>query len=609
MNENEVPNEQVGKAEAAEPKESRSPSRRSRRKFLGEVGGIAAAGMAAGVIGLEPLLGSKRAAVEAAEITPEPDLQRRNDSYQVRHQAAIDEKNLGTFPHPTNGDEELYSNRIGNFHKTLPHDTTTGEVDQAAYDALLNALSTGNFADFEAIPRKTGANGRLANPLGGLAFNMDGPDSGAIPIGPVPPPIASAGAAVELYWEAYLRDVPFTDYNTGNAIVMQACAELSSLTDFQGPKIGGVVTPQSLFRYPYAGCLDGPMVSQFMYRNFNVDGIPVTPMMTTQLRVIIWNPDGTFNSFGTGMDWMTAFTEWLAVQDGFANPAPNIVTADGLRFIRSVRDLGSLANADNLNSTYIRAGNLAGGLGGVANGPYRTSVRQSGFSTVGGGGFLSSLLGNVHKGERHSWFTKWQLHRHLRPEAYGGLADRTMRNVTTYNLDSQLLNSQILQLIGAYNQHLNNVKFGSNETAFLLPQMARGGSPSHPSASAGHSITAGACVTVLKYWFADATIPQTNAQGAVIPKKPNRDGTALTDYIYGVDGAPLTVHGELNKLCHNLSEGRNMIGFHYRVSDDYSGNQQGEATAIRLLTEAKATYPEPAFTITFNQFDGTPVTI
>ena len=89
------------------------------------------------------------------------------------------------------------------------------------------------------------------------------------------------GEAVELYWEAYLRDVPFTDYNTGNTIVMQACAELSSLTDFQGPKIGGVVTPQSLFRYPYAGCLDGPMVSQFMYRNFNVDGIPVTPMPTS----------------------------------------------------------------------------------------------------------------------------------------------------------------------------------------------------------------------------------------------------------------------------------------------------------------------------------------
>jgi hypothetical protein len=52
-----------------------------------------------------------------------------------------------------------------------------------------------------------------------------------------------------------------------------------------------------------------------------------------------------------------------------------------------------------------------------------------------------------------------------------------------------------------------------------------------------------------------------------------------------------------------------MLGFHYRVSDNYSGNQQGEAATIRLLREAKATYPEPAFAITFNKFDGTPETI
>ena len=402
--------------------------------------------------------------------------------------------------------------------------------------------------------------------------------------------------------------MPLADYNTGNAIVMQACAELSSLTDFQGPKIGGQVTPQTLFRYPYAGCLDGPMVSQFQYRSFNVDGIPVQPMPTSQLPVIIWNPDGTFNSYGTGMDFLTSFNEWLAVQNGFANPAPAIVTADGPLFIHSVRGIAQLANSDNINSAYVRAANLMGGLGGVANGPYSTSVRQSGFSTAGGGGYLNSLLGNVHKGERHSWFTKWQLHRHLRPEAFGGLVDRKMQGVTAYNLHSQLLNSQILQLIAPYNQHLNNVKFATNETTFLLPHMGRGGAPSHPSASAGHAFTAGACVTLLKYWFADAPIPQGPLTNTT-PKKPNRTGAALDNYVYGVDGPQLTVHGELNKLCMNLSEGRNMLCFHYRVSDNYSGNQQGEAVAIRLLTEAKATYPEPNFTVTFNKFDGTPVTI
>jgi hypothetical protein len=576
------------------------------------MGGVTAAAIAVSTVGLEPLLGAKSSRVEAVEITPVPDQQRLNNAFQVRLQAAVNEKNLGTFPHPTNGDEELYPNRIGNFHKTLPHDSTTGEVDPAAYDALLHGLSTGSFADLDAVPRLPGSNGQLANPLGGLAFNLDGPDSGAIAIGPIPPPIASPGGAaevVELYWEAILRDVPLADYHIGNAIVMQACTELSGLTDFQGPKIGGLVTPQTLFRYPYAGCLDGPMVSQFLYRAFNVDGIPVQPMPASQQPVIIWNPDGTFNSWGPGRDFLTSFAEWLAVQNGFANPAAGIAL-DGNRFIRSVRDIAQLTNSDNINSVYIRAANLMGGLGGAvaATNPYTVSPRQSGFATLGGG-HLSSLLGNAHKGERHSWFTKWQLHRHLRPEAFGGLVDRTRQGFTHYDLDGQLLNSQVVEMIAAYNQHLNNVKFGTMETTYLLPQAARGGSPSHPSASAGHACTAGACVTLLKYWFDNSPIPQTNAQGAVIPKKPNRDGTALTDYIYGVDGPPLTIHGELNKLCMNLSEGRNMLGFHYRVSDNYSGDQQGEAVAIRLLTEAKATYPEPDFTVTFNKFDGTPVTI
>jgi hypothetical protein len=588
---------------STKPKSTKSNARSSRRKFLGQMSGAAVATAAVSAIGLEPLLGIEGSIAEAVEITPISDSDRSEASKDIRKAAADNEKLLGLFPHPTNGDEELYPNRIGNFHKTLPHDSLTGEVDQVAYNQMLFALSTGNFNDFEAIPRLPGA-GRIANPLGGLAFDMDGPDTFAIPIGPIPPPIASAGAAaevVELYWEAYLRDVPFTDYTTSNAIVMQACAELSSLADFQGPKIGGVVTPQSLFRYPYPGCLDGPMVSQFMYQNFTVDGIPVKPMPTSQLTVINWNANGTIKNFGSGMDWLTGFNEWLAVQNGLPNPSPTFVTTDVPRFIRSVRDLGQLAGSDNINSTYIRAANLMGVLGGVANGPYSTpNLRQSGFATVGGGGYLSSLLGNVHKGERHSWFTKWQLHRHLRPEAFGGLVDRRKRNITTYNLHPQLLNSQILPLIGAYNFRLNNIKFpGSNETAFLHPQMSRGGSPSHPSASAGHAFTAGACVTLLKYWFADANLP------AGVAKQPSRDGLTLVDYT----GPTLTVHGELNKLCHNLSEGRNMLGVHYRVSDNYSGNQQGEAVAIRLLREAKATYPEPAFTITFNKFDGTPETI
>ena len=50
----------------------------------------------------------------------------------------------------TNGDEIRYSNRIGNFSKGLPHNAI-GEVDPAAYQSLLNAMSTGNPQDFDRI--------------------------------------------------------------------------------------------------------------------------------------------------------------------------------------------------------------------------------------------------------------------------------------------------------------------------------------------------------------------------------------------------------------------------------------------------------------------------
>jgi len=143
----------------------------NRRQFLGRVGGATAGVIAIGAIGLEPLLGSKRSEVEAHEILPVTPSDRTEQSKTVRKTAADNEKALGVFEHPCNGDEELYPNRIGNFHKTLPHDPI-GEVNQAAYNALLDALQTGNIEDFENVPR--GGTAGYLNPLGGLAFQHGG---------------------------------------------------------------------------------------------------------------------------------------------------------------------------------------------------------------------------------------------------------------------------------------------------------------------------------------------------------------------------------------------------------------------------------------------------
>ena len=56
--------------------------------------------------------------------------------------------------------------------------------------------------------------------------------------------------------------------------------------------------------------------------------------------------------------------------------------------------------------------------------------------------------------------------------------------------------------------------------------------------------------------------------------KASRDGLATEPYQVGVDGPALTLGGELNKLAHNLSFGRDMSGVHWRA-DDVQGNLQG----------------------------------
>src|SRR5438094_3571221 len=139
-----------------------------------------------------------------------------------------------------------YSNKIGNYSKGLPHNNL-GEVDLAAYNSYLAAIRSGLPSDFESII--LGGNTKLTGPQCGLAFAMEGMDAGNS-FEPPCPAVASherADEAVENYWMALLRDVPFTDYAT-NATALQACAELTSLSGFQGPRVNGQVTPQTLFR-------------------------------------------------------------------------------------------------------------------------------------------------------------------------------------------------------------------------------------------------------------------------------------------------------------------------------------------------------------------------
>jgi len=195
-----------------------------RRKFLRNVG---ATTLAAGVVGIEPLLNTGRSIVNAAPA--QGSNQRANDCAKLRRDAA--QNGLNDTPqnlqHPNNQDESIYPNKIGSYSKGLTHNND-GTVVLSAYTALLKALDSGKQADFNAIP--LGATRKLTNPQAGLAFDMEGPDSHAL-VQPPAPAFASREQAAEIsenYWMALLRDVPFAFGTFGGPHIATILCEVST---------------------------------------------------------------------------------------------------------------------------------------------------------------------------------------------------------------------------------------------------------------------------------------------------------------------------------------------------------------------------------------------
>ena len=537
----------------------------SRRSFIGT------AAAAASAIGLSPLLGSNATKAEAVTTFGR---QRAIQAFEIRRNAALAEFHSPAVPHTNNGDEQRYGNKIGNYSKGLHHDSL-GEVDPSAYAAYLNAIRSGQPSDFENIP--LGGNVRLTNPQAGLAFGLEGGDSGNL-FEPPSPSVASqerADEAVENYWMALLRDVAFTDYAT-HPDAARACTELSKLSALKGPRINGQVTPQTLFRGFTAGDVIGPYISQFLLQPVFLGAMPLRQQYTTYLPV----------------DYMTDFTSWLRVQNG-EGPFQASSIDPQLRYLRNGRDVSAWVHVDLLYQAYFMAMlwllNNPGIAGFNTGNPYNNSRTQVGFGTFGPP-HINALMTEVSGyALRAQWFQKWWVHRALRPEAYGGLVHNMITGTAQYPLHADILNSQALATV-----------FANNQT-YLLPMAFPEGSPTHPSYGSGHATVAGACVTVLKAFF--------NTDNVVFPSPlvPTTDGLGLVSY-GGADAGQITLTGELNKLASNIAQARNIAGVHWR-SDASQAMLLGEAVTIRILRDQRSCYNESFGGFTFTKFDGTRITV
>ncbi|MEI9949801.1 MAG: twin-arginine translocation pathway signal protein [Pseudomonadota bacterium] len=585
-----------------EPRDAASIARAlTRRTFLAAAGGGAASAAVAGsAYAIEKRREGRGLASGTAVDEHSPanqQLLRRSLQLRVDRAAANFEREVP--PHLSNGDEQRYPSKIGSDTRGLPHNLE-GEVDPGAWAALIHALETRDPADFERI--KLGGTRRLQQPLGALSVNLVGLASPQFAIPPAPELDSAerAADAVESYWKALLRDVPFHEYrsDTKNELLLAAAAELSQLAGYAGPRdANGRVSPEVLFRgtarYRDAtdrsgrkvrnvvppGVLIGPHVSQFILKDIPYGAQAIPGLIRAQA-------PGTVN------DFITNYDEWLATQDG--KPVKGKLVFDAtLRRVTTGRDLAEYAHgmspgfwgASQLIGTAVAAGGL--GVPFNATNPYlKLTSSNFGVASFGLGHIQSYIPLAASKEIRANYWQKWFVHRTLRPEAYGGLVHHRLAKRVDYPVHEAVLRSEAV------------ARTFKKQGTYLLSGAYPEAAPNHSSYPGGASAAAAVSATILKAFYDENFVIPDPVQ-----PDPN-DPTKLIPYL----GPPLTVGGELNKLAANIGQGRNWAGIHFR-SDAAASLPHSEEVAIGLLQDEKLTFQEPFQGFEFTRFDGSKVSI
>jgi hypothetical protein len=380
-----------------------------------------------------------------------------------------------------------------------------------------------------------------------------------------------------LYWASLLRDVAFTDY-VSNATAAEAAQELSGMPSYAGPRDNhGNVTPALLFRGGYPGETVGPYVSQLC----------ITPSFLG-----VQEMNQQMITYAAGIDYMTDAATFQQVQNGIDTGLLNQLDPHP-RYLHNGRGFATFTHVDVLYQAYFTAYLVLNTLGVPLNpgNPYADSRTQNGFGSFGQPDFAAMVAAIAGFALNCVWYHKWYVHLRQRPESGGAIVRQILTGhgrTLEGRVNDNVLNSMAVQ------RSLN--RYGD----YFLSQAFPEGSPTHPAYPTGHGTVAGACITILKFFFdGNYVIPH--------PVVPSSDGLSLLPYTGG-DAGQMTVNGELNKLAHNISFGHGIhAGIHWR-SDTDSSIQLGEALAISILQDRALTYNEK-FTVNFTKIDGTPATI
>jgi hypothetical protein len=487
----------------------------------------------------------------------------------------------------------------GNFSKGLKHNDKGLVENNVDYENLRDALTAiaadnqfpGNalIERLDQLPGLSMSMRKLTNPLAGVATDVTGLDPFGITIPPAPR-LNERRAAVELievYWMALLRDVPFDEW-PGHPLFEEAVKELNKengQTDSDPEQFAQHYVPKdacapdeeyvltdnidatTAFRGSAPGNSVGGYISQFLLQDVPFGTIDFEQKQK-RLR--------TLN------DYLFRWDDWLAAQNGrdLARNRSELEDERRARHIVTLRDLAHYVRFDALHEAYFNAALILDGLGAQPSpfNPYsgdpkmmKESKHQEGFGTFGSPHLLVAVTEVATRALKAVWHQKWFVHRRLRPEAMAGRVELGRIKPAYKGLVHEAVhNSKAVK--GVLKKYC---------TA-LLPMAYPEGSPMHPSYGAGHATVAGACVTVVKAFFA------TNQPlSRVVKVVRSADGSTRLEEVNQF----LTVGGELNKLAANIAIGRNAAGVHYRT--DYTKSLAlGEAVAMAMLQEQAMTLRE-----------------
>lgn len=584
---------------------------------------------------------------------------RKTKAHQVRVSAADLAFNRDHPRHIANGDEQKFRrivcdknmpSYLASFTKGMPHCETTGLVlNPSDFKYFVKGIDSGDPRDFvdtalgpiagtDESPKWRSYKAKNAKATvrawesqgAGNTYDLEGPDSHAVTMPPAPALgsdelIAEMG---EVYAQALLRDVPFTDIVSGKGkvpckseyasktkslTVNYVIKELNKLTWFnsdccslnvnENNRKRGKLTGQTAFRGITPGDEIGPYISQFLLvgnrgvnsndrTNKPSDGLVSYGAIRVDQRVRYAKPCD---------DHMTNWAEWLDVQEG-ANLGglETYENKPAYRFITTPRDMATYVHYDALYESYLNACLILLGEGT----PFDPDIpfqgddhidHQQGFAHFGGPHILSLVTEVATRALKAVRYQKFNVHRRMRPEVLAARLAR-YKELNVSEVDTMVDALQpILELIDAKNPQDSKLKNGN----YLLPMAFCEGSPMHPAYGAGHATVAGACVTILKAFF-DHKHPLNVAGDDTTAFVPKSDGSCLIK-VPVVDGR-LTVEGELNKLASNISTGRDWAGVHF-FTDYIESLRMGEQIAIGILEEQKLTFGEN-FSMTVPLFDG-----